>query len=94
MFLNYNGRVVLNPLYTLTLFLQNLCASLNSLFYQLGNQSHQSLKKKKGGKHILVPTFSGYSHFSHYILFLPLLVPILKNASRFGPCRYIKNGES
>ena len=48
-------------------------------------------KKKKGKKHILVPTFSGYSHFSPYILFLPLLVPVLKNASRFGPCRYIKN---
>ena len=50
--------------------------------------------KKFGEKHILVPTFSGYSHFSPYILFLPLLVPILKNASRFGPCRYIKNEKS
>ena len=29
-------------------------------------------------KYILVPTFSAYSHFSPYILFLPLLVPILK----------------
>ena len=35
-------------------------------------------KKKKGEKHILVPTFSDDSHFSSYILFLPLLVPILK----------------
>ena len=34
-------------------------------------------------KHILVPTFSGDSHFNPYILFLPLLVHILKNASRF-----------
>ena len=38
-------------------------------------------KKKKGEKHILVPTFSSDSHFSPYILFLLLLVPILKNAS-------------
>ena len=44
-----------------------------------------------GEKHILVPTFSGDSHFSPYILFLPQLVPILKNASRFGPCRYSFN---
>ena len=44
-----------------------------------------------GEKHILVPTFLGDSHFSPYILFLPLLVPILKNASRFGPCRYLFN---
>ena len=48
----------------------------------------------KGEKPLLVPTFSGDSHFSPYILFLPLLVPILKNDSRFGPCRYIRNGES
>ena len=47
-----------------------------------------------GEKHILVPTFLGDSHFSPYILFLPLLARILKNASRFGPCRYIRNGES
>ena len=44
--------------------------------------------------HILVSTFSGDSHFNPYILFLPLLVFILKNASCFGPCRYIRNGES
>ena len=48
-------------------------------------------KLKKGKKHILVPTFSRDSYFSPYILFLPLLVPILKNASRFGPCRYLFN---
>ena len=48
----------------------------------------------KGKKHLLVSTFSDYSHFSPYILFLPLLVLILKNASRFGSCRYIRNGES
>ena len=47
----------------------------------------------KGEKQLLVPTFSGYSHFSFYILFLQLLVPILKDASCFGPCRYIKNRE-
>ena len=46
---------------------------------------------KKGEKNILVPTFSGDSHFSPYILFLPLLVPILKNAFRFSPCRYSFN---
>ena len=51
-------------------------------------------KKKKGEKLLLVLTFSDDSHFSPYILFLPFLVPILKNASRFGPCRYIKNRES
>ena len=45
----------------------------------------------KGGKSLLVPTFSDDFHFSHYILFLPLLIPILKNASRFDPCRYIRN---
>jgi len=27
------------------------------------------------------------------IFFLLLLITILKNASRFGPCRYIKNGK-
>ena len=48
--------------------------------------------KKLGEKHLLFPTFSGDSHFSPYILFLPLFVSILKNASRFGSCRYIKNG--
>lgn len=47
-----------------------------------------------GEKPLLVPTFLGDSHFSPYILFLPFLVPILKNASRFGPYHYIKNGES
>ena len=40
---------------------------------------------KKGEKNNLVPTFSGDSHFSPYILFLPLLVPILKNASVLVP---------
>ena len=40
-----------------------------------------------GENHILVPAFSAYSHFSPYILFLPLLIPILKNDSHFGPCR-------
>ena len=43
-----------------------------------------------GEMHILVSTFLGYSHFSPYILFLPLLVPILKNASRFD----IRNKEN
>ena len=47
-----------------------------------------------GEKPLLVPTFLGDSHFSPYILFLPFLVPILKNASRFGPYHYIKNDES
>ena len=35
-------------------------------------------KKKKGKKSLLVLTFLGDSHFSPYILFLTLLVPILK----------------
>ena len=43
-------------------------------------------KKKKGEKPLLIPTFSGDSHFSPYILFFPLLVHILKKSSRFGPC--------
>ena len=47
-----------------------------------------------GEKPLLVPTFSGDSYFSHYILFLPLLVLILKNASHFGPCHNIRNRES
>ena len=34
------------------------------------------------------------AYFSPYILFLPLLVSILKNASHFGPYRYIRNGEN
>ena len=38
-------------------------------------------------------TFSGDSHFGLQILFLPLLVHILKNASYFGHCRYIRNGK-
>ena len=45
----------------------------------------------KSRKHILVPTFLGYFHFSPYILFLSLLIPILKNAFHFDFCRYIKN---
>ena len=53
----------------------------------------QKKKKKKRQKPLLVFTFLGDSHFSPYILFLPLLVSILKNASRFGPCRYIRNRE-
>ena len=44
-----------------------------------------------GEKSLLVPTFSGNSHFSPYILFLSLLVIVLKNTSHFGLCRYIKN---
>ena len=36
------------------------------------------LAKRKGEKHILIPTISGDFHFSPYILFLLLLVPILK----------------
>ena len=47
-----------------------------------------------GEKPLLIPTFSGDSYFSPYILFLPLLVSILKNASCFGPFRYIRNGKS
>ena len=47
-----------------------------------------------GENHLLVPTFSGNSHFSPYILFLPHLVHILKNVSRFSSCRYIRNEES
>ena len=47
-----------------------------------------------GKKYLLIPTFSTDSHFSPYILFLLLLVLILKNVSRFGPYRYIRNGES
>ena len=47
--------------------------------------------EEKWRKANLVPTFSGDSHFSPYILFLPLLVPILKNASCFGPCCYSFN---
>ena len=43
--------------------------------------------------HIFVSTFSGDSHFSSQILFLPLLVPILKNASHFGLCYYIRDGK-
>ena len=39
----------------------------------------------KGEKPLLIPTFLGDSHFSPYILFLPLLVPILKNASILVP---------
>ena len=58
------------------------------------HNTFQSIKKKKGEKHILVPTFSDDSHFSSYILFLPLLIPMLKNAFRFGPYRYIRDGES
>ena len=45
-------------------------------------------------KPLLVPTFLGDSHFSLYILFLPLLVLILKNASHFGPYRNIRKGEN
>ena len=47
--------------------------------------------KNIGKKPFSVPIFSGDFHFSPYILFLPLLIPILKNASRFGPRRYIRN---
>ena len=45
-----------------------------------------------GEKPFLILIFLDDSYFSPYILFLPFLVSILKNASRFGPCRYIKNG--
>ena len=55
---------------------------------------HNTFTLYVGEKPLLVPTFSGDSHFNPYILFLPFLVPILKNASGFYPCRYIRNGES
>ena len=45
-----------------------------------------------GEKPLLVHTFLVDFHFGNYILFLLLLVPILKNASHFGSCRYIRNG--
>ena len=45
-------------------------------------------------KPLLVHTFLGDSYFSPYILFLPLLVIILKNASHFGSYRNIRNEES
>ena len=48
--------------------------------------------KNQVKKSFLIPIFSGDSHFSLYILFLPFLVHILKNASRFSFCRYIRNG--
>ena len=41
--------------------------------------------------HIFVLTFSVDSHFDLQISFLPFLVPILKNASHFGLCHYIKD---
>ena len=47
--------------------------------------------KKKGGKTHLVSTFSDDFHFSPYILFLLLLISILEDPSRFGPCCYIRN---
>ena len=50
--------------------------------------------KIQGEKPLLVSTFSGNSYFSSYILFLPFLVPILKNVSCFGLYCYIKNGKS
>ena len=49
------------------------------------------LSNKLGEKPLLIFTFSGDSHFSPYILFLPLLISILKNTSRFGSYRHIKN---
>ena len=48
------------------------------------------LKKKKKKVEI---TFLGNSHFGPQILFLPLLVPISKNVSRFSPCHYIRDGK-
>ena len=74
---------------------------LNKFFFFL-NSCKQSLSKITfllhpnccliiGEKPLLVHTFLGDSHFSSYILFFPLLVPILKNAFRFGPYRYIRN---
>ena len=62
-------------------------------YYSFIKQNKEVLaQKKKKVKPFLFSTFSGDFHFSPYILFLPLLVPILKNASRFGPYRYIRNG--
>ena len=45
-----------------------------------------------GGNTIFVPTFSPYSHFDPYFLFLPLLVPILKSMFHFGLYRHLTNG--
>ena len=39
----------------------------------------------KGKKPLLAPTFLGGFHFSPQVLFLPLLVPILENASILVP---------
>ena len=58
------------------------------------NNNNNNNNNKKGRTAFFVPMFCHDSHFSPYILFLPLLVPILKNASRFSPYRYIRNGES
>ena len=65
-----------------------------TIFSQLLSCQFLTSRNKIGKKHILVPTFSDDSHFRPYILFLPLLVPILKNASRFGPYRYSFNRNS
>ena len=64
----------------------------NFIKYLTDIRAHFTIKKKKGEKPLRVPTFSGDFHFSPNILFLPLLVPILKNASHFGPYSYIRNG--
>ena len=45
----------------------------------------------RGRNHIFVFIFSGDSHFRLQILFLLFLVPLLKNASHFGFCHYIRD---
>ena len=45
-----------------------------------------------GRNTIFIPTFSSYSHFGLYFLFLPLLVIILKNVFHFGLYCYLSNG--
>ena len=48
----------------------------------------------KGEKSFLVLIFSSDFYFNPYILFLSLLISIMKNASYFSLCHYIKNKES
>ena len=73
----------------MNLFTDTICLSLTHLIMVSKHGLILPHLLNKCENHIFVSTFSCDSHFGLYLLFSPLLLPILKNAFHFSPfCQY------
>ena len=77
----------------MNLFTDTICLSLTHLIMVSKHGLILPHLLNKCENHIFVSTFSCDSHFSLYLLFSPLLLPILKNAFHFSPFRQYPNGK-